>query len=581
MNIAFDPSFCPFRGKNNVSKSRLIKLLTLIFAFLLLTGCISEPTYTPSKQRQSGMALQQAELAFQQRQTPDLNSIDFNTLDSSQKARYLRLKIAMTNPNDVNAQIRNYIELEKYGSTSERQQAIDLTWNYLMSLSKNQQDSINVYAKDNTLKGWMDLLLTYQNSMQTSKAEQLLSFLTQIDSDEAAVQKQVTLKQNIADWKTRYSSHPAALYLPRAILGSDSAIYSGEALKIAVFVPQSGTSKIYGDTILAGIKEASSFNDRLADPILQIYDTESSTSLENLVRQAEQNGAQIIVGPLLKKNVEAITKIETTLPILALNKLEDEPISRNRICYFSLSPEDEAKNAASVIHKRQSKAPLILVPNTALGRRIAEAFIVEWTAQTGETALPVQFFGSTDDLINNINRKIELPLKGKSMQVKNSELVSASSFVDNQEQSNDAVYIYATTQEYILINSLLRMKSASLPPIYLSSQSNQANLSRDTRYDFNQARISDIPLLIHSVKQQKIPSYLKDDYFLVRLYAMGVDSVQLASQFERLRQNPTLNGLTGTLNVAPTCNIQQILSWGMFQSGQLVPIEEPQSSFIM
>ncbi len=72
-----------------------------------------------------------------------------------------------------------------------------------------------------------------------------------------------------------------------------------------------------------------------------------------------------MVGPLLKENVEEVIKSNTPLNVLALNQPEKVE-SRANLCYFALSPEDEARDAARHIHQQETD-PLLLVPRGALG----------------------------------------------------------------------------------------------------------------------------------------------------------------------------------------------------------------------
>ncbi|STF41702.1 lipoprotein [Escherichia coli] len=51
---------------------------------------------------------------------------------------------------------------------------------------------------------------------------------------------------------------------------------------------------------------------------LKIYDT-SSQPLSQILNQVQQDGASIVVGPLLKNNVEELLKSNTPLNVLALN----------------------------------------------------------------------------------------------------------------------------------------------------------------------------------------------------------------------------------------------------------------------
>ncbi|MBN0023793.1 penicillin-binding protein activator, partial [Pseudomonas aeruginosa] len=89
---------------------------------------------------------------------------------------------------------------------------------------------------------------------------------------------------------------------------------------------------------------------------LKIYDT-TTQPISQLLAQAQQDGATLVVGPLLKENVKEVIKSNTPLNVLALNQPEKVE-SRANLCYFALSPEDEARDAARHIHQQGKQTPL-------------------------------------------------------------------------------------------------------------------------------------------------------------------------------------------------------------------------------
>ncbi|WP_273875971.1 penicillin-binding protein activator, partial [Serratia marcescens] len=113
------------------------------------------------------------------------------------------------------------------------------------------------------------------------------------------------------------------------------------------------------------------------------------------------DGATLVVGPLLKENVDQLSASTTTLNVLALNQPET-PKDNLNICYFALSPEDEARDAARHIWEQQKRQPLLLVPRGAFGDRVAKAFNQEWQKQGGQTVLR-QDIGSAGELRQMVN----------------------------------------------------------------------------------------------------------------------------------------------------------------------------------
>ncbi|WP_204268842.1 penicillin-binding protein activator, partial [Escherichia coli] len=70
--------------------------------------------------------------------------------------------------------------------------------------------------------------------------------------------------------------------------------------------------------------------------------------------------------------------------------------------YFALSPEDEARDAARHIHEQGKQAPLLLIPRSTLGDRVANAFAQEWQTLGGGVVLQ-QKFGSASELRAGVN----------------------------------------------------------------------------------------------------------------------------------------------------------------------------------
>jgi outer membrane PBP1 activator LpoA protein len=87
---------------------------------------------------------------------------------------------------------------------------------------------------------------------------------------------------------------------------------------------------------------------------LKIYDT-SSQPLDQVLAQVQQDGASIVVGPLLKNNVEELMKSNTTLNVLALNQPEQVQ-NRANICYFALSRKMKPAMRRAIFTSRVNSA---------------------------------------------------------------------------------------------------------------------------------------------------------------------------------------------------------------------------------
>ncbi|MBC8948578.1 penicillin-binding protein activator [Xenorhabdus sp. TS4] len=490
--------------------------------------------------------------------------------------------------------IRAYIALDSYApDEAARQKNLDETWQLLTQLSPQQMSELVINANEYTLQGWLDLLSTYQTNKQ--------------DLDK--------LRLAIHDWQIRYPNNPAAHSLPTALQQMLHETENSHAT-IGLFLPLSGQAKIFGDAIRQGFLDAqkglpkpslpesplptnatdpngtvnaepstdpentSAANSENADAAtiepemdaindvptndqtVKIYDT-NSQPLTELLEQAKQDGVTLVVGPLLKPNVEQLTQIETPLNILALNEL-DVPQKQPNICYFSLSPEDEAKNAAMHIWQQQKRSPLVLIPRTELGIRVAQAFAQEWQKLGGQTVLQ-QSFGTLDEMRQSMNRGIGIRLSG-------TPVISTNPATE----SVDAVYIVATANELTIIKPMIDMaiSSRKKPALYASSRSNKAGSGPDFRLEMDGMQFSDIPLLtgINVPLMQQAAKKFTNDYSLMRLYAMGIDAWSLANQFTPMQQDMGfhLSGASGELSVMDNCTILRQLPWMQFNNGRII-----------
>lgn len=318
---------------------------------------------------------------------------------------------------------------------------------------------------------------------------------------------------------------------------------------------------------------------------LKIYDT-TAQPMDQLLAQAQQDGATLVVGPLLKNNVDELLRSNTPLNVLALNQPEAVQ-NRANICYFALSPEDEARDAARHIREQGKQSPLLLIPRSALGDRVAKAFSDEWQKQSGGIVLQ-QRFGSISELKMGVNGGAGIALSGSPVasSVPQQPGVTIGGLTIPAPPTNaqitsggkvDAVYIVATPEEVAYIKPMIAMRNGSQAgaTLYASSRSAQGTAGPDFRLEMDGLQYSEIPMLAGSnpALMQQALAAVRNDYSLARLYAMGVDAWTLANHFSQMRQMPgfELNGNTGDLSATPDCVINRKLSWLKYQQGQIVP----------
>lgn len=584
------------------------------------------PQQLSETQQQESLLLKAQLLIAQQKikdAEPLLAAVKTGALSQDQLARYYSLQIASAQGRPSLSLLRNYIAQEPLLKGTDHQGNIDATWQTLTQMSPQEVSNLVINADENVLQGWLDLLAVWRANTQDAEM----------------------LKSGIKDWQTRYPQNPAAKTLPTQLSQMQNYTKASTSI-IALLLPLNGQAQVFANAIQKGFNDAKNgisapvaqpaaaqpaASDATAstqpaaaagsstDPIsapqqqqpadttpqpqsqpaaaepasnaqIKVYDT-SSQPIEQVMQQAQQDGATIVVGPLLKSNVEKVANSQTPLNVLALNepeKIQNHP----NICYFALSPEDEARDAAHHIWDQGKRQPLLLVPRSGLGDRVTNAFAQEWQTLGGSTVMQ-QRFGSTSELKQGINSGAGISLSGTPVNAAPAEpqgVTIAGLTIPAPQQNTpdvvstssggggvDAVYIVSTQDELQLIKPMITMRTGSRSNIslYASSRSAQAGAGPDFRLEMDGLQFSDIPLLSGSnpgLMQQTSKSF-NNDYSLVRLYAMGMDAWTLANHFNQMRQSPgfTLDGNTGKLSANTDCVINRKLTWNQYRRGEIAP----------
>ncbi|MDO5404181.1 MAG: penicillin-binding protein activator [Proteus sp. (in: enterobacteria)] len=522
--------------------------------------------------------------------------------------------------------IRAYIGLETLITDPQlRQKNIDDTWLTLTKLTPEQRRGVVIKADENTLQGWLDLLNTYEynkddaDKLSTAVREwqtryprnpaalTLPASLLRLSQPSVSTNSQIALllpltgqakvfgeaiRQGFLDAQSGLPQ-PQAMPASQSPKNDDSLASILEELGISnteTSATNSDTTKESPDNSETNQakeeKETDAFSSNMTvqlDPIAQnsrqviVYDT-NSQPIDVLLKKAQQDGANLIVGPLLKPEVMKTIELQSGLPVLALNELDALP-SATTVCFFSLSPEDETRNAAQHLRQQQKSNPLIIVPDNKFGQRMAQTFADEWQRSGGGTVLQ-QTFSSVESLKASINRGVGIRMTGTPvLPTANAPLPLETQSIPSAGGAIDSVYIIATSDELTLIKPMIDMaiSTQKRPPIYVSSRSNQGGTGPDFRMEMDGIQFSDIPLMTGAnlPLMQKASSKFANDYSLMRLYAMGIDAWSLANNYNDLTKGTLrFNGISGSLHVENNCTVYRQLPWMQFKQGKIEPVTQ-------
>ncbi len=367
----------------------------------------------------------------------------------------------------------------------------------------------------------------------------------------------------LQSWQQSYPEHPARSYLP----GTSSNIQapSFDATHIAALLPLSGRLAKQGEAIRNGILSANQGQ----SVRVSFFDTQNRDMAE-VYQQVMQSGADFILGPLLKNNVDALLKQDPALPVLALNQPAYQP-ELTTFYYFSLSPEGEAADAARRMWEDGHQQPLVFAPANELGRRVAAEFNRQWQGLSGRPAI-LSYFSNKESIEKDVRQALRSrPAAAAAGQI---QPVDGSSLPDNRPA--DAVFMptnAAETRFILPYFDFVRDSRAARLPTYVISRS-YIPAGEAPMGELAGLRLADMPWLLDGAPQLKaeVLSLWPDaSAAWLRLFAMGYDARALIPQLPALRGGaPEVPGLTGDLTVSPDGVVQRRLQWREYDNGDWV-----------
>ncbi len=381
------------------------------------------------------------------------------------------------------------------------------------------------------------------------------------------------LIQNLQVWKTEYPQHPALSAFPIELVKA-MAITPYAPSQIAVLAPLTGKRAIAGKAIRDGMLSAY-YQDEDTDRInLRFYDT-AATSADKLYLQAIDDGADFVVGPLLKSNLTKVLPLVKEVPLISLNKLTEAPTTEN-IFYFSLSSNDEVIAAAKKMQKDGIKQPLVLAPNNRAGNSLSAVFTKQWQLLTLGSSDTYKY-KSRSDMQNTVTSLFSVTSSNQRINLMKNLVGADIKAKTRSRRDIDAIYIIATPSEAMLaIPYIITTQNPYAPQVavYASSRTHGNNLSKSQNRDLNGLIFSDMPWLLNpdlELKQQTLALWPNMSKIQQNLFSMGYDSFKLIPNLLQLRNFPDLRlaGQTGILYINENGIIEREFSWAKYRSGKI------------
>ena len=393
------------------------------------------------------------------------------------------------------------------------------------------------------------------------------------------------LEAAINEWVAAHPGHAAIPVITGEILTATRLI-AGTRDHVALLLPLSGQFARVASAIRDGFLMRMYLHG-VPHPRVTIMDAGAENIIDRYA-EAVRSGAQFIVGPLEKEAVAKLAGLPMQVPTLALNQIPPAPAGATGphqpdplLFRFSLSPEDEAVDAARRAYADGHRRALIVQPGNEWGERLTAAFAGEWQALGGTVLERVvyeqngaDYAGITRELFNLDSSQLRAAVLQQDLGV---PIHSGA----RKRRDADMIFMPASPASARQFMPHFRYFGADSVPVYATAAVFAGAPNARLDQDIDSVRFPDIPWVTTGGADASALQQLLDREFsasatsLRRLYAFGADAYEVMAQMGQFtgKTGLTLAGETGAIYLEKGGQFHRRLSWAVFSGGVPVPLD--------
>lgn len=377
------------------------------------------------------------------------------------------------------------------------------------------------------------------------------------------------------------NDHSRALQLVKAMLGGisennsslakNNSLAGNGAKKIALLLPSRGPHAEAAKTIRDGFMASyySHLQQNNSDSSVKVYDTADGTQVEAAFHQAMADNVDLVVGPLTKAEVQAVANLSPSVPVLALNSINNAHGKANKggsgnstgnnspLYQFGLMPEDEVVAVAAHARSQGHKRALVIAPQNEWGKRMSQTFNTVWNAQGGQVVHTVILNPKQE-----ISAKIQAALK--------SGMTHQNDF--------DMVFLAASPELGRQVKTLVNHHNAANLPVYATAAVYSGTPIPAKDHDLDGVKFCDMPWVLDSnqdIRENRravAKMWPNASARSPRHFALGMDAYRMAQKINDTQMLPFsgASGATGDLRLEGQ-RIQRRLTCAKFENGVPVP----------
>ena len=438
--------------------------------------------------------------------------------------------------------------------------------------------------EQNRTRLWQGLLVSSPTTLRSAAdraTDPVVRGWLEIGSIAASTGRQgVGWSNGVVRWRNENPTHPAMMIL--GDLDLPEHLLLEYPRQIALLLPLSGNASSAGKAIQNGFlgayfATASGLDDR---QVVRIYDVNSEGGASAAYATAVADGAEFVVGPLLKRSVtELANDILVPVPVLTLNYLADDTLAPPGLYQFALAPEDEAMSAAQRALGDGHEQGVALVPNNEWGRRLLTSFATEFEGMGGRVLDYRTYTPGNQDFSNEIENLMGLTGSVRRYQRLRANIGGALQFDPRRRQDTEFIFLATDAPAGRLLKAQLKFHYSGDIPVYSTSSVN--SLDGRSNADMNGIMFADTPWVIDPQPwiahlPAQFAEYWPEERRLARLHAMGYDAYNLIASLYAARGGSMaeLDGATGTLFLDANGRVHRRLAWAQFQRGEVVAMPD-------
>ena len=362
-------------------------------------------------------------------------------------------------------------------------------------------------------------------------------------------------------WRSRHPGHPAARHPPPAL-----ARVARDPSQLALLVPLAGDFGAAGEAVRDGFLAAYLHSGGQAQHI-RIYDT-SAMSVHTAYDQAHRQGAEVIVGPLRREAVAAMSALSPALPVIALNHLDPGVEPAGAIVQFSLAIEDLASAIAQALSEEHVER-IVLFDSPARWSVRARARLERELA--GVEAVGFGTFHRVAEVTNVVGDALHIGESQTRAQEIESLLGTVIEFTPRRRDDVDAVVALIDAEDFQSLKPALDFHFAGDLPVFAAATAmlGSVDLSR-----LEGLRVCAMPWTVDAgdLGRSVHDAFPSSRGAYASLFALGVDGFRLANQLDRLaKHGEPIPGSTGVLSFGEDDRIRRAPVWAEVTRGRLVP----------